>query len=77
MPETARIIGTAAGRKIEFAPTPLEEVRKFSGDFAIMLEWFDAVGYNADIKGLAKRSGIQPTTLPQWAACQSPQNQSP
>ena len=54
MPQTAEIIGKAAGRKIEFVPTPIEEVRKFSEDFAIMLEWFDAVGYNADIKAVAK-----------------------
>jgi len=68
MPETARIITEAAGRNIEFVPTPIEEVRKFSEDFAIMLEWFDAVGYNADIEAMAKESGIVPTTLPQWAA---------
>jgi uncharacterized protein YbjT (DUF2867 family) len=68
MPETAGIIGKAAGRKIEFVPTPIEEVRKFSEDFAIMLEWFDAVGYDVNIKVLVKESGIQPTTLPQWAA---------
>jgi len=68
MPETARIISEAAGRRIEFVPTPIEEVRKFSEDYAIMLEWFDAVGYNADIEGMAKESGIPPTTLPQWAA---------
>lgn len=68
MPETAKIIGKATGRKIEFVPTPIEEVRKFSEDFAIMLEWFDAVGYNVDIKAIAKESGIQPTTLAQWAS---------
>jgi uncharacterized protein YbjT (DUF2867 family) len=68
MPETARIISEAAGRKVEFVPTPIEEVRQFSEDFAIMLEWFDAVGYNADIEAMAKESGIPPTTLPQWAA---------
>jgi len=68
MPETARIIGKAAGRKIEFVPTPIEEVRKSSEDYAIMLEWFDAVGYDVDIKALVKESGMQPTTLPQWAS---------
>ena len=68
MPETARIIAEAAGRKVEFVPTPIEEVRKFSEDFAIMLEWFDAVGYDADIEAMARESGITPTTLPQWAA---------
>ena len=62
-PRRPKIIGKAAGRKIEFVPTPIEEVRKFSEDFAIMLEWFDAVGYNVDIKAVAKESGIRPTTL--------------
>jgi uncharacterized protein YbjT (DUF2867 family) len=68
MPETAKIIAAAAGRKIEFVPTPIEEVRKFSEDFATMLEWFDAVGYDANIKKLSQESGIQPTTLADWAA---------
>jgi hypothetical protein len=30
----------------------VEQVREFSEDFAMMLEWFDAVGYDADIAGL-------------------------
>ena len=68
MPETAEIIGAAAGRKIEFIQMPIEEVRKFSEDYAIMLEWFDAVGYNVDIEGLARESGIKPTALAEWAA---------
>ncbi len=68
MPETAQIIGKAAGRKIEFVPTPIEEVRKFSADYAVMLEWFDAVGYNADMEAMTRESGILPTTLDQWAA---------
>jgi uncharacterized protein YbjT (DUF2867 family) len=68
MPETARIIGAAAGRKIEFVPTPIEEVHKASEDYAIMLEWFDAVGCNANIKKISEESGIQPTTLADWAA---------
>jgi uncharacterized protein YbjT (DUF2867 family) len=68
MPQTAKTISKAAGRKIEFVPTPIEEVRKVSEDYAIMLEWFDAVGYDADIKGMARESGIRPTTLAQWAS---------
>ena len=68
MPETAAIIGMAAGRRVEFVRVPIEEVRKGSADYAIMLEWFDRVGYNADIAGTARESGIRPTTLPAWAA---------
>lgn len=68
MPEVAKIIGSASGRKVEFIQTPIEEVRKLSEDFAIMLEWFDAVGYNADIDAVSLESGIQPTTLAEWAS---------
>jgi hypothetical protein len=68
MPDTARIIGQAAGRSVEFVQVPIEEVRKFSMDYALMLEWFDRVGYDADIPATSKESGIAPTALPQWAA---------
>ncbi len=67
MPEAAKIIGEAAGRMVEFVRVPIEEVRKSSADYAIMLEWFDRVGYNADIKGMSDESGIRPTTLAEWA----------
>ncbi|UCG57629.1 MAG: NmrA/HSCARG family protein [Phycisphaerales bacterium] len=68
MPEAAEIIGSAVGKTVEFAQAPIEEVRKFSEDFAVMLEWFDAVGYDADIAGLSEESGIRPTTLAKWAS---------
>ncbi|MBN2180853.1 MAG: NmrA/HSCARG family protein [Sedimentisphaerales bacterium] len=67
MPETAEIFSSALGRKIEFVRTPIEQVRQFSEDFAIMLEWFDAVGYNADIEAITEESGIRPLTLTEWA----------
>jgi len=68
MPEVAKIIGSACGKKVEFVQTPIEEVRKASEDFAIMLEWFDAVGYNANINAVSQESGIRPTTLAEWAS---------
>jgi len=67
MPESAQIISQAAGKQVEFVPVPIEEVRKLSLDFAIMFDWFDRVGYNADIEGLAQESGIRPTPLAEWA----------
>jgi len=63
MPQAAQILSKAAGRSITFQPVPLEDVRKASEDYALMLEWFDRVGYDADIPGNAKRYGIKPTTL--------------
>lgn len=68
MPKTAEILSKAVGRKIEFVQVPIAEVRKFSEDYAIMLEWFDRVGYNVDIPKLSAEYGIRPTTLAEWAA---------
>jgi uncharacterized protein YbjT (DUF2867 family) len=68
MSETAEIIAAAAEREIEFVSVPIEEVRKSSSDLARMYEWFDAVGYDVDIKALSKRSGIRPRTLVEWAS---------
>jgi len=70
MPETARVLSAATGRPIEFERVPIEEVRKFSADFAKMLEWMDRVGYNADIAGNAKEFGIPPTKFAAWASRQ-------
>ena len=68
MPQTAQILSKAAKRTIAFQPVPIAEVRKGSEDYALMLEWFDRVGYNVDIPGNAKRYSITPTTLAEWAA---------
>jgi uncharacterized protein YbjT (DUF2867 family) len=66
MPRAAEVLGEAMGRKIPFVPIPVEEVRKNSDEFAIMLEWFDRVGYNADIPALDKRFGKM-IRLDEWA----------
>ena len=36
-------------------------------DFAVVLEWFDRVGYSADIPANARALEIRPTTLEEWA----------
>ena|SRR2546428_315517 len=68
MPEAARILSKAMGRTLTFEQVPIDVVRGFSEDYALMLEWFDRVGYTVDIPGLAKQYGITPTTLADWAA---------
>jgi len=67
MPETADIIGKAMDKKVVFERTSLEEVRKASGDFAAMYEWFDRVGYHVDIGALQKTYGVKLLTLTEWA----------
>ncbi len=68
MPEAAAALSSALGRSITFVQIPVSEVRKNSEDFAVMLEWFERVGYNVDIAGLAREFGIRPTSLDAWAA---------
>jgi uncharacterized protein YbjT (DUF2867 family) len=67
MPEAAAALSTGLGRAIQFVQIPIAEVRKTSEDFALMLEWFEQVGYNADIEGNAREFGIPPTSLAEWA----------
>ena len=71
MPETAETLSTATGKRIVFEQVPIDEVRKFSQDFALMLEWFDRVGYDVDIRANAEEFGIRPTSLAEWAASPS------
>jgi uncharacterized protein YbjT (DUF2867 family) len=67
MPAAAKTISAASGKKVVFTPPPIEAVRQSSMEFAIMLEWFDRVGYDADIQGMARETGIQPTRFDAWA----------
>jgi len=70
MPEAAATLSSALGRTIGFVQVPIEEVRKNSEDFALMLEWFERVGYDADVAALVSEFGFTPTTLAAWAATQ-------
>ena len=67
MPESAEILTKALGRPIAFAQTPIEQVRQYSKDMALMMEWFEHVGYSADIGGLEHEFGRKFTKLPDWA----------
>jgi len=57
MPETALAMSEVFKKNISYQKNPIEEVKKYSKDLAIMLEWFDAVGYSADIAALEKQFG--------------------
>ena len=68
MHEVAETLSEIAKRPVTPAPTPIEQTREWSQDVAIMLEWFDAVGYNADIAANEKEFGIKPTRFADWAS---------
>ena len=48
-------------------PEP-HELGATDDSLARMLEWFDRVGYSADIDRLGREFGIRPMTLPEWAS---------
>jgi len=68
MPQAAAALSKGLGRPISFVQIPIAEVRKNSEDFALMLEWFERVGYDANIEANTREFGIAPTSLEAWAA---------
>jgi uncharacterized protein YbjT (DUF2867 family) len=69
--ELVAALGAATGRSFTHLQIPLSEVKKSSEDFALMLEWFDKVGYTADIQGLRRaypEVGWQ--SFPEWLRSQ-------
>lgn len=66
MPEATAVVGKALGKQLEYMPIPIAEIRKNSEDFALMLEWFESTGYNADIEALDKDFGHM-QRLNEWA----------
>src|ERR1700761_4643012 len=76
MPEAAEILTKTLGRPIAFTQTPIEQVRQYSREMALMLEWFERVGYSADIAGLEREFGRALTKLPGWASRHAPANGS-
>jgi len=67
LPEAAAILSEALGRTIELQQLPIEAVRRQSEDTARMFEWFDRVGYDADVQGVQQRYGVRFQTLREWA----------
>ncbi len=67
MAESAEILTKTLGRPIAFAQTPIEQVRQYSKEMALMLDWFENVGYSANIAGLEREFGRPLTKLPDWA----------
>jgi uncharacterized protein YbjT (DUF2867 family) len=68
--QAAEAVSEIVGKKVTFEPIPIEAVRQNSEDTALMLEWFERVGYSADIPSLEKTWGIRPLTLREWVATQ-------
>ena len=51
--EVAKVLTRVTGREIDYVELPLEQVRQAMGEDGVrMFEWFDRVGYSADIEVL-------------------------
>lgn len=66
-PQAAATLARATRKAIEYKRISIEAVRKQSPEAAIMLEWFDKVGYDADIGEVAGKYDLHPLTLDAWA----------
>ena len=49
---TATVLSQLLDRPVEHYEVPMEQIRAFSEDFALMYEWFIETGYSVDIDGL-------------------------
>ncbi len=50
--ESAAVLGRLLDRTVEHFEVPMEQIRAFSEDLALMYEWFVETGYSVDIDGL-------------------------
>jgi uncharacterized protein (TIGR02246 family) len=66
MAQAATVLSKSLERNIQFVEYPISEVRKQSEDMALMLEWFERVGYDADIAAVEREFGPM-TRLEAWA----------
>ena len=69
--EIARVLSELSGRPIAYQAIPLDRVRAQSEDFAKMYDWFNRVGYSADIPRLRKEfPEVHWTTFREWSRAQ-------
>ena len=53
--QTARVLTDILGRPVQHVEVPMDNIRAWSEDLALMYEWFNATGYSADVEGLRAR----------------------
>lgn len=67
--QTAAVIEAVSGREMRYEGFPPDALRATSEDMALMFEWFDRVGYSADVPGLRREFPDVPWhSLRDWAA---------
>uniref|UniRef100_A0AAU3H2Y2 NmrA/HSCARG family protein n=1 Tax=Streptomyces sp. NBC_01401 TaxID=2903854 RepID=A0AAU3H2Y2_9ACTN len=65
-PQLAEAFARVAARPVRFTSQPIEQARALSEELAAMFDWFNTVGFKADLATLrAQHPGL--TTLEAWA----------
>jgi uncharacterized protein YbjT (DUF2867 family) len=54
LPDAVQAMSEAVGKPIQYVQVPLEALRQYSEDQALMFEWFIDSGYAADIPALRR-----------------------
>lgn len=66
--QSAAVLGDALGKPVSVFEVPIDGVRSFSEDLALMYEWFISDGYSADISGLRDQyPDVGWTRFSEWA----------
>ncbi|MFG3137280.1 NmrA family NAD(P)-binding protein [Streptomyces sp. NPDC048211] len=64
-PQIAEVFAHAAGLPVRFVPQPIEHIRAHSEEMAAMFDWFNTIGFRADVPALrAARTPL--ATLQDW-----------
>ncbi|MFF4508834.1 NmrA/HSCARG family protein [Streptomyces sp. NPDC001401] len=66
-PQMAEVFAGVSGRAVRFVAQPIEQVRALSEEMAAMFDWFNTVGFRADLPALRTRHPHL-TTLQVWAS---------
>lgn len=65
--ETADVLSEVTGVDVEAVHVPIEDAyESFGEEFTVMCEWFNDVGYSADIDALSEQFGFEFDTLEEY-----------
>jgi uncharacterized protein YbjT (DUF2867 family) len=69
MPEAALAFSRATGKQVRYEEMPIDTVRSYSEDMALMFQWFNDRGYQADIGALRSMHPSMMTL--EWWLCKT------
>jgi len=69
MPEAATIFGDRLGKEIRYTALSMENFKSAMGEeYAVMVDWFNKVGYSTDIDELEKSTDLKLKKFSDWVA---------